>query len=113
MAQSEIRELRDDDYILLDKEGRRTISGRFLKEIIASGGSGGGFSVAWDDVTGKPTFGALATRDNITNTQVASNANIALSKLANVQVNAILVMTQAQYDAVATKDPNTLYLVRD
>lgn len=84
-------------------------------------GGGAGGTVEWDDIEGKPAFGALATRNNVTSAQiqdgtivnadVSANAGIALSKLANVQVNAILVMTQAQYDAVATKDPNTLYVV--
>lgn len=144
MAQSEITNLRDDDYILLDKEGRRTISGRFLKQIIAAGGGGGGeFEVSWDNVTGKPTFGALASRDNVTSTQivdgtivnadVSTSAAIAATKsqvaagtsgltAGNLQTTiqniftrlggvTIVALTQAQYDAIATKDPNTLYVV--
>lgn len=84
-------------------------------------GGGAGGTVTWDDVEDKPAFGALATRNNVTSAQiqdgtivnadVSTNAGIALSKLANVEVNAILVMTQAEYDAIATKDPNTLYVV--
>lgn len=84
-------------------------------------GGGAGGTVEWDDIEGKPSFGALATRSNVTSTQiqdgtivnadVSANAGIALSKLASVEVNAILVMTQAEYDAVVTKDPNTLYVV--
>lgn len=39
MSANEITELRDNDYFLLDKEGRRTLSGRALKEMIGGGGS--------------------------------------------------------------------------
>lgn len=60
----EIKELRDDDYLLLDKEGRRTISGRALKAL-ATGGL------------------------------------------------PIVVLTQAEFDALTSKDPNTIYFVRD
>jgi hypothetical protein len=86
-------------------------SGEFVKIDAPSGGE---VTVAWDDVTGKPTFGALATQDSvayadvtgkptlgtlaalntitttnitdgtITNADINAAAAIALSKIANV-----------------------------
>lgn len=74
-------------------------SGEFVKIDPPTGGE---VTVAWDDVTGKPTFGALATQDSVAYADVTgkptlgtlaglntiTSANITDGTIANVDINA-------------------------
>lgn len=88
-------------------------SGEFVKIDAPSGGE---VTVAWDDVTGKPTFGALAalntittthiTDGTITNADINAAAAIALSKIANVAAGTgglVAGTLQATFQALATR----------
>lgn len=88
-------------------------------------------SVAFGSTTGKVCAGddqrlsdaRTPSDSSVTNAKVAANAGIALSKLATgyVQGSAdgdpstttLWRGTQAQYDAIVTKDPDTIYFVKD
>jgi hypothetical protein len=93
------------------------------------GGGGGGTTVAWDDVTGKPsTFPPSAHTHAITDViglqssldgKLATNGNAASASVAAVattvdDTNSATNLkfwygTESQYNAIATKDANTLY----
>lgn len=84
-------------------------------------GSGGTTAVAGNDV--RLTDARTPTDSSVTNAKVSASAGIALSKLAagyvSGSVNGVATTTvvwrgtQAQYDAIGSKDANTVYLVTE
>lgn len=71
-------------------------------------------AVTWGEVLNKPTLSVAATDDSVYATAAqGAKADLAVAKAPAdaVPVNAIRCLTQAEYDAIATKDANTLYLV--
>lgn len=65
-------------------------------------------AVAWADVLNKPDLAALYA-----SAAQGAKSDLAVAKAPAdaVPVNAIRCLTQAEYDAIATKDANTFYIV--
>jgi hypothetical protein len=93
--------------------------------------SGGGGVTSYNDLTDKPTLATVATSGSYTDlankptlgTAAATNATDyataaqganAISKNTSdyTPVNSIRAITQAEYDAIATKDGNTIYFIK-
>lgn len=93
------------------------------RRIVICGKGGGMSTVTWDDIQDKPEFATVATTgdyDDLTDKPTIpaapvqsdwnENDNTSLAYIANKPT--ILTQwfgTQAEYDAIAVKDPNTIY----
>jgi hypothetical protein len=80
-------------------------------EGISSSGSAG--VTSYNDLTDKPTLGTAAATAATDYATAAQGAN-AISKNTSdaTPVNSIRAITQAEYDAIATKDGNTIYFIK-
>ena len=82
-----------------------------INKPVISGG-GGGFSGNYNDLTNKPTIPTVPTKLS----QFTNDLTITATKVVNKRTGLAFeewVGTQAEYDAVTTKDPNTRYWITE
>ena len=83
------------------------VSGTSIKTINSTSLLGSG------DVSVQPTLVSGTNIKTINGTSILGSGDIATGNVSSTSVNNIVQITQADYDALATKDPNTQYIITD